>query len=217
MTYRLPKDFADESKSIPRLLGGLIRRMAVTISDAARWQLLGQRGGQGGDETVEVENFSGIGFYARPPSSGGKPEAIVAAIGGAKAQVIVATRDEATRAAMAGGIDDDETAVYNSHALLLVKADGTIEVGSTPLAEPTLKATTYRTAQTALSTAMEAFATAVGVFGTAVAADPTMTPLHPITCAAATVLAAAGTALAAAVVAFESGSVTYPSTIAKVT
>jgi phage gp45-like len=127
MTWRESSDFGKETGELLRLVRGLIRRMRVTLTTGARWQLLGQRGGAGGDETIDVEAFTGIGVYARPPSSG-NPEAITAAVGGARTPVIVATRDEATRRAVAGDLAEGETAVYNDKAIVVIKADGTVEI-----------------------------------------------------------------------------------------
>lgn len=127
MTYRTGEDHARETGDVLRLLRGMVRRMAVTLTSAARWQLLGQRGGVGGDETVNVEPFTGIGFYSRPPSSG-NPEAVVAAVGGMATSVVVATRDEKTRQAVAGQLAIGETAIYNDKAIIVVKADGSVEI-----------------------------------------------------------------------------------------
>lgn len=128
MSYLTSEDFAAQTGKTLRLLHGMIRRMAVVLTDGTLWRLLGQRGGQGGDETREVENFSGIGFYARPPSSGGNPEAIAVAVAGGKNMAIVATRDEATRQAVAGNIDEDETATFNSCTLIINKKNATVEI-----------------------------------------------------------------------------------------
>lgn len=127
MSRRDSEDFAEETRDSVRLLKGMHRRMAVRRTSSTKWQVLGQRGGQGGDELVELEPFTGIGFYARPPSSG-KAEVITAAIGGPKTSVIIATRDEKTRRAVAGGIAEGETCVYNDKAMIVVKADGTVEI-----------------------------------------------------------------------------------------
>lgn len=127
MTYRTSEDFAQETSPFRRFVRGMIRRVAVTLTQTARWQVLGQRGGQGGDETDEVEPFTGIGFYSRPPRSG-NPEAVTAAIGGSKTRAIIATRDEATRQAAVGNLEEGETAVYNDQAVIVVKADGTVEI-----------------------------------------------------------------------------------------
>jgi phage gp45-like len=127
MSYRTAEDFAREAREWWRLLRGQIRRGAVTLTSSTLWQVLGQRGGAGGDETWNIEPFTGIGIYARPPSSG-NPEAIVVAIGGAKTTAIVATRDEATRKLGAGDLAEGETCVFNDKARIIVKADGTVEI-----------------------------------------------------------------------------------------
>lgn len=223
MTWRKIEDHAQSTGVIGRFLGGLVRRMSVTLSDSTLWQVLGQRGGIGGDETVDVENFSGIGFYSRPPSSG-KPEAITVAVGGAKVTVVVATRDEATRAAMAGGVNPDETAVFNSQVMILVKADGTIEIGSGPGMESTIKADTYRAAEDTLFEAMvDAYDGAWSALNTYAStiqpvADPATIPAPhgPAT----TTMLAASTALIAdlgvAQATFTAAAAAYKTAIAKV-
>lgn len=219
MTWRDTRDHADATGVIARLLGGLVRRMSVTLSDSTLWQVLGQRGGIGGDETVDVENFSGIGFYSRPPGSG-KPEAITVAVGGAKVTVVVATRDEATRAAMAGGVNPDETAVFNSQVMILVKADGTIEIGSGPGMESTIKADTYRAAE---DTLFEAVATIINAIGALAVLLQTATPTLTGAPADVTAYNAAASGLPAlltdydnAVIAFNAAIATYKTAIAKV-
>lgn len=120
MTWRGSEEFARERGEIFRLLKGMVRRLAVTLAEGGIWQVLGQHGGAGGDETNDVELFGGIGFHSRPPSSG-KPEAIAVAVGGAKHQAIVATRDEATRQAVAGDLQEDGAAIFNSQAIVRVE------------------------------------------------------------------------------------------------
>lgn len=108
---------------------GMIRRMAVTLTSRAFWQVAGHRLLDGTIETRDAEVFSGVGFYARPPADG-NPEAIVAFVGGAGSPIVIAVRDEKTRQAVAGAIAAGETAVFNSSSLVLIKADGTIEIRS---------------------------------------------------------------------------------------
>lgn len=127
MTYRTSEDFAQETSKFRRFVYGMNRRYKVVSTAETKWQVLGQRGGQGGDEAPLFEPFTGIGFYSRPPSSG-NPEAIGTSIGGAKTTVLVATRDEATRQAVAGDLAEGETCVYNDKALIVVRADGTVEI-----------------------------------------------------------------------------------------
>lgn len=105
---------------------GLVRRMAISLTTKVLWQLVGFRLPGGDSETLPADPFTGIGHYARPPA-GSKPEAIAVMVGDAKTPVIVAVRDEQTRAAVAGGLTEDETAVFNSQAIIYIKADGTIE------------------------------------------------------------------------------------------
>lgn len=161
MSRRGSEDFAEETRDAARLLRGMHRRMAITRTSSTKWQLLGQRGGQGGDERIELELFPGIGVYARPPATG-RPEAVTAAIGGAKTSVIVATRDEKTRQAVAKSIAEDETIVFNSGVIVLLKANGTVEI-RTPVgvAQPTIKGTTYRTAEDTMLTSLAAALTAL--------------------------------------------------------
>lgn len=128
--------------TIARQLGGMVRRMAIGVTSRALWQVIGHRLIDSADiETRDAAPFSGIGFYARPPSSG-KPEAVVVYTGGDGASpTIVAVRDEKTRAAVAGQIAAGETMVFNAAAVVYLRADGTIEIRSasgTALALPTL-------------------------------------------------------------------------------
>lgn len=120
------KDFAQDTDPLLLQLKGMVRRMAISLTAKALWQLVGFRQADGTTETRQAEPFTGIGFYSRPPSSG-KPEAIVLMVGDANAPIAVATRDEKTRAAVAGALEPDEAMMFNSAALVYVKADGTIE------------------------------------------------------------------------------------------
>lgn len=129
MTYRTSEDFAEEIREGARFLRSMVRRMAITLTQELRWQLLGQRGGTGGDEVVEVEPFTGVGFFSRPPESGSRPEAIMLQVGSAKHPVIVATRDEDVRRQIAN-LQADETAIFTSKATVVIKADGSVEIRS---------------------------------------------------------------------------------------
>jgi phage gp45-like len=104
-------------------LRNLIRRLAISASEGGIWQLLGPD-----DEVMaDVEVFQGIGYASRPESSSTGAEAVVVKIGGKLTHpVVIATRDESTRV----DLDEDETAIFNSTAIVKVKADGTIEIGS---------------------------------------------------------------------------------------
>lgn len=109
---------------------GAIRRMAITLTAKVLWQLTGFRLPDGTTETALAEVFGGIGFFARPPS-GSKPEAIVLMVGDANTPVIVALRDEQTRAKVAGAFKPNESGVFNTLSIVYVKDDGTIEARST--------------------------------------------------------------------------------------
>lgn len=109
---------------------GQIRRMAISLTSRALWQLTGFTLLDGKREPLPAEPFLGIGFHARPSSSG-KPEAIVLMVGDdAKSPVVVAVRDEKTRQAIAGALAGDETAMFNSLVIAIAKADGTFEIRS---------------------------------------------------------------------------------------
>jgi hypothetical protein len=141
VTYRTSEDFAEETSPFRRFVRGMIRRVKVTLSEGSKWQVLGGKGGKGGPETFEAEPFTGVGFYSRPPASGGNPEAIAVAFGGNAAMAIVGTRDEATRQAVAGNLDDDETMTFNTSTIVYHRKNGTLEIrapNGTAIALPTL-------------------------------------------------------------------------------
>lgn len=107
---------------------GAIRRLVVTLTDTAIWQIAGVLMPDG-REAMRAEVFSGVGFYARPPA-GAEVDAIVVMGGDATNPAIVGLRDEKTRAAVVGGMKPDEAALYNTLGLVYVKDDGTIEARS---------------------------------------------------------------------------------------
>jgi phage gp45-like len=110
-------------------VAGAIRKMAISLTSKALWQLTGSRLLDGSIETIpNGEPFLGVGFHARPSSSG-KPEAIVLMVGDDATQpVVVAVRDEKTRQAIAGALAADETAMFNSLVIAIAKANGTYEI-----------------------------------------------------------------------------------------
>ncbi|MDQ3295068.1 MAG: hypothetical protein M3619_00600 [Myxococcota bacterium] len=116
-------------------LRGAIRRMVVTITGtltAAKsiWQVAGFRMPDGSTEAFKVEAFTGIGFFARPPSNV-QAEVIVLMTGAdGETPVAVAVRDEKTRAAIAGALKANETAMFNSQVILHMTEAGTIEARS---------------------------------------------------------------------------------------
>lgn len=110
-------------------LAGMVRRFVVSIAGASsRWQLAGVKM-PSGQEARNAEVFAGIGFFARPPA-GGSPEAVAVMVGDANTPIVVAVRDEKTRAAVAGALGLDESMMFNTKAVLLIKGDGTLEARS---------------------------------------------------------------------------------------
>lgn len=107
-------------------IAGAVRRMAITLTAKVLWQLTGYKI-DGQTETFSAEPFTGIGISARPPTAS-KPEAIVLMVGDAKNPTIIAVRDEQTRAKVAGALGVDETMLFNSKAVVHVKANETVEV-----------------------------------------------------------------------------------------
>lgn len=126
MARRTISDFRGTSAEFVNELRGMARKLvAGAIASSRAWQLLGYEGIEGERETFDdVEVFQGVGFGSRP-AAGGTPEVIVLNIGGrAGHPVVVATRDESTRVSL----EADETAIWNSKSLVLIKADGTVEI-----------------------------------------------------------------------------------------
>lgn len=128
---RSKAELAEVTRAAVAAAAGAVRRMIVTRATSAIWQLAGFRMPNGSTETLRAEVFGGIGLFAIPPA-GNKPEAIVIMVGpdDSKAPAIIAVRDEKTRAAIAGALEADETALFNSQAIVHLKADGTIEARS---------------------------------------------------------------------------------------
>ncbi len=154
-----PGEHADAISAAARDVLGRIRRMAVTLTSSAIWQVAGHILLDGDLETRPAEAFTGFGFYARPPA-GGTPEAIVVFPGGAANAVIVGTRDEKTRREVfkvVGKLAAGETAVFNAGSIVILKADGTIEIRSIGgVAAPVATKADLSTLVTALTTATAA-------------------------------------------------------------
>lgn len=208
MTRKGPADFGDEIGPAARAAAGAIRRMIVTLTSRALWQIAGHRLLDNTTETRDAEVFSGIGFYSRPPTSG-SPEAIVlfpGSLGGGPAAgpVIVGLRDEKTRQAIAGSIAVDETMMFNGASVVHIKATGIVAIGDSAAIDAAVKGTTYRAAEDVMLTAIAALATALAV------SSPPLVP------ASAAATATAATAAATAIATFQSASATYLATKVKV-
>ncbi len=200
-----PLDLARSVGSKAREVAGLVRRMVITRTRTAIWQVTGHRLLDGETETRDAELFGGIGFAARP-SSEGDVEAIVAFPGGPGNPVIVATRQEAVRRVIGADLDADETQLHNSGTLIRIMADGTVEIRSRlGTAQPTIKGTTYRTAEDTMLSAIKTLATALASSAPTVGTLPQQ---------AATGLAA--TAAASAITTFQGLAASFLTTVAKV-
>jgi phage gp45-like len=90
-----------------------IRRLTISLTAKALWQLVGV---DNADTERQVEVFSGIGFFARPPDDSNSEVIVVKVGGGSEHPVIIATRDEQTRQAFVAiaSMLSDESAMYNS-------------------------------------------------------------------------------------------------------
>lgn len=111
------REWREQISTDRRTWTGMIRRMAITLTNGAFWQVVGHLLIDGKTkETREAEVFSGIGFYARPKARA-NAEALVVFPGGAANPVVVGTRDEDVRKKVAN-IDQDEAAAYNTVAVL---------------------------------------------------------------------------------------------------
>lgn len=127
-----PAALAEAVGTKARELAGKIRRMIITRASDALWQVLGHTLLDDEIETHEAELFGGIGFAARPNATE-DVEAIVAFVGdGAASPIIIATRQEARRIAVAD-LAEAETQIHNSAiganaTLIRIKANGTVEI-----------------------------------------------------------------------------------------
>lgn len=135
MTYRTSEDHAQETSPTEREMHGIVRRVRISIWRKASgpnarttWQVVGNRGGIGGDEVFDVEHFTGLGFFARPTAGSKSAEAIVLQVGGARVTALIAARDEHVRKLIDQFVGDGETAVFNDKVIALATQDSTFEV-----------------------------------------------------------------------------------------
>lgn len=194
-----------------------IRKVSITANAGSDWNIegyeyvdpeTGETICEGdGDDPIPV--FQGIGFYARPV--GENAEAIMLHVGNqADNPVLAAVRDEDGRIAYVDAFGDHvggESAVFNGQgtARLKVKADGTIEAGSTGTHEVTIKATTYRTAEDLLLDAIKVWNIAINTLAQATLADA----------GSKTAIAAALTVINVAIDTMKAGDGGYKTTVFK--
>lgn len=219
---RTPEELREIHSPGSRRAFGAVRRMAISFTQNVLWQLAGVRSYDGSQETRQVEPFSGIGFYSRPSSSGA-PEAIAVMVGDANAPVIVATRDEKTRAASAGDLAPDESAMFTTTARVRIAANGTVilcAIGGDDLAQPMILGTTYRTAEDTLFTAIGVIVEAIGSLAVLLqTAAPTLTGAPADVAAyntAAGALPGLLTTFGDAIATFQGAAASYLATVGKV-
>lgn len=198
---RTAKDFKSEQSPSSRMNASRIRRLLVSVTSSVFWQLLGPKSheNEGRQGTLDAEVFSGIGFYSRPRTTD-KTEAVLASVGDARHSVIIATRNESVRRAIAD-LQADETAIFTSDGIIVIKADGTIEARSKDGTAQKLVNETYRTAEDTLLTLVKTLATTLA---------SSCPPLGSGLQQAAT--AAAATALATGVDTFKAAEAAYLTT-----
>lgn len=200
-----PGEFADAIGKEVRDALGRLRRMAVSLTSRALWQVTGHLLLDKRVEARDVEPFMGVGFYARP-KAGNRVDAIVHFPNGAAYPAAIAFRDEDTRSKVAADLNENETQVHNDVCVVRLKANATIEVRTPSGAtQPTIRATTYRTAEDSLIDAMTIAFAAINTF--VVAKFPPPDPITEALTAALTV------AWVAAVAAFKGGSSQYVTTV----
>lgn len=198
-----PRQLAEEVGKTARDLAGKIRRMIVTRTNSARYQVQGHDLDIiGGDvETHEADVFGGVGFEARP-SEDSVVEAIVLFPGGGGNPIITQQRQEAVRRALAK-LAADESRAFNTLAVVHIKADGTIEIKEHGGTAQRLTNETYRSAEDTLIVALDSLMTVLAAHANIGGASPDPT-----------LLAAVGV-FKAAIATFRAANATYLTTVAK--
>ena len=121
-----PGDWAKSIGAEARNLLGLVRRMTLSLTSRALWQVTGHLLLDKRVEAHDVEAFTGVGFYARP-KAGNRVDAIVIFPDGAAYPVAIAFRDQDTWKKVASDLAEGETQIHNDECVVRMKADGTIE------------------------------------------------------------------------------------------
>lgn len=128
-TDQTTREAREQVGPLMRDIRGMLRRMVVSLTEGPVWQVLGHKLLDSRTrETVAADVFGNIGFSSRPARSSRNAEAFVAFLSGeAQNPVIVATRDEDVRKAIAN-LSHDESAMWNRATIVLVKSDNTVEI-----------------------------------------------------------------------------------------
>lgn len=139
-TDNTTREWRDEISPERRGIAGMIRQMAVKLTEGGFWQVVGHfLFDNRTPETRNAELFGTLGFYSRP-KAGANVGAIVLFPGGSSNPVIIATQDEELRATIAN-LAQGETAMCNRATIILCKPNGTVEIrlpGGTALPLPKL-------------------------------------------------------------------------------
>lgn len=126
-TDNTTKEWRDETSPERRDAMGLIRRMAIRLTEGPIWQALGHLLIDGRtQESRGAEVFGVLGFYSRP-IAGANAEVVLVNPGGAGNPIIIATRDEDLRKLVAN-LNQGETAMCNRATVILCKPNGTVEI-----------------------------------------------------------------------------------------
>ncbi len=128
-TDQTTREARDQVGPQARDIRGMLRRMVVSLTEGPVWQVLGHLLLDSRTrEAPAVDIFGNIGFSSRPARGARNAEALVAFVAGeAQNPVIVATRDEDARKAIAN-LSHDEAAMWNRATIVLVKSDNTVEI-----------------------------------------------------------------------------------------
>lgn len=155
------REAREETSTAARNEAGRVRRMAVKLTEGGSWQVAGHLLLDSRTrEVADGDIFGGVGFASRPAARA-NAEAVVAFPGGASNPVIVATRDEDLRRAMAS-LAQNETAIFNRLVTALCRANGTVEVrAATGPVQSTILGETYRSAEDTMLTLVAAAFTAL--------------------------------------------------------
>ena len=115
-----------------RMLRSMLSAVSLVAYEARECvRFRGREAANGSADEDTAEQYGVIGVISRPPE--GRGRAVLAHIGGDSShRVIIASKDDETRAAIveAIGIDWDEVIVHNSKSIIKVTKDGEVLIGN---------------------------------------------------------------------------------------
>lgn len=135
-TNNTTEEWRDQISSERRAIAGMIRVMPIKLTVGGTWRVEGHLLVDNiTRETRDAAIFMGIGFASRS-KGGANADAVVVFPGGSSNPVIIATRDEDARRAVAN-LEQDSTTMFNRSTIILIKPDGTVEIrASSGVASP---------------------------------------------------------------------------------